>query len=221
MMKKTNILLLLILVAFQLTAQRMENDIFGDPTYESSDRNYKANLKKDIFDNLIFTDNNKNELKFEKNYLDAFYPNLLTNSEAKFDFFRHLISTYRHDASYQATYSIDIFNAVIIKDNRNYELKIGKDIFGNATYEEKGNGDRLSIRKNLMGEFEYDSNRLVAKLKKDIMNRWEYSDDSGNTFEFGEATWNALKRRFGTEEDILLYIIRELVHPSDRIHPNR
>lgn len=220
-MKKIHILLFLLLITLPLHAQRMENDIFGDPTYESSDRNYKANLKKDIFDNLIFTDNNKNELKFEKKYLDAFYPNLLTNGEAKFDFFRHLISTYRQDAGYQATYSIDIFNAVIIKDNRNYELKMGKDIFGNATYEEKRNGEQLSIRKNLMGEFEYDSNRLDAKLKKDILNRWEYSDNSGNTFEFGESTWNALKRRFGTEEDILMYIVRELVQQSDSIHPNR
>jgi lipid II isoglutaminyl synthase (glutamine-hydrolysing) len=220
-MKKIHLLLLLLLVSFQLRSQRMDNDIFGDPQYESRDLSYKANLKKDIFDNLIFTDNNKNELKFEKKYLDAFYPNILTNGEAKFDFFRHLVSTYRQDAGYKATYSIDIFDAVIIKDNRDYELKMGKDIFGNATYEEKGNGDQFSIRKNLLGELEYKSNRLNAKLKKDILNRWEYSDDSGNTFEFGEATWNMLKHRFGTDEDILMYLIRELVQQSGRTHPKR
>jgi len=66
-------LLLFTAACLQLEAQRYDTDIFGDPTYMSRDLRYMAALKKDIFTNLTFTDNNGNEVKFEKKYLDAFF----------------------------------------------------------------------------------------------------------------------------------------------------
>lgn len=217
-MKKLLFIFVLAASCSQIFAQRLENDIFGDPTYQSRDLRYQASLKKDIFSNLTFSDNKSNEVKFEKKYLDAFYPNLLDNAEAKFDFFRHQISKYGTEQNYKATYSVDIFDNVEISDNRGYELKIGKDIFGNPTYDEKKkNGETLSIRRDLFGNVEYKTDRIQANLKKDIFDKWTYSDNTGNEFEFGVSTWAMLKRRYENEEEILQYLIHEFVLKTDRL----
>jgi len=211
-MKKHLIFLFLIAFSIQIFAQRLDNDIFGDPIYVSRDLQYKANLKKNIFSDLIFTDNNNNEIKFEKKYLDVFYPKILENSESKFDFFRHLLSKYRAESQYKATYSINIFDDVVITDNRNNALKIGTDIFGNSTYEEKSNNGQQSIRKNVLGVLEYKSDNVQATLKKDVFNKWIYSDSSGNKFEFSHATWELLQHRLESDENILMYLVHEFVY---------
>jgi len=217
-MKKYLFVLMLAVSCSPLFAQRMENDIFGDPTYQSRDLQYKASLKKDIFSNLTFSDNKSNEVKFEKKYLDAFYPNLLDNAEAKFDFFRYQLSKYSNEQNYRATYSVDIFDKVVISDNRGYELKIGKDIFGNPTYDEKkNNGESISIRRDLFGNLEYKTDKIQANLKKDIFDKWNYSDNTGNKFEFSVSTWNMLMRRYENDEGILMYLIHEFVLRTNRL----
>ena len=216
-MKKIIFLLFFTATCSQLFSQRLENDIFGDPTYVSRDLQYKASLKKDIFSNLVFSDNNSNEVKFEKKYLDAFYPNLLENPEAKFDFFRYQISKYSNERNFKASYSVDIFDKVVISDNRGRELEIGKDIFGNRTYDEtKGNGVKVSIRRDIFGNLEYKTDQIQATLRKDIFGKWIYDDNTGNKLEFSVSTWNLLQHRCGNEEDILLYLIREFVLRRDR-----
>jgi len=216
-MKKVLFFLLFTSTFSQLFAQRLENDIFGDPTYQSRDLKYQASLKKDIFSNLTFSDNNSNEIKFEKKYLDAFYPNLLENPEAKFDFFRYQISKYSNERNFKATYSVDIFDKVIISDNRGRELEIGKDIFGNRTYDEtKSNGEKVSIRRDLFGNLEYKTDQIQATLKKDIFDKWVYGDTTGNKLEFSASTWNLLQHRYGNDEDILLYLIHEFLIRRDR-----
>lgn len=216
-MKKALFLLFFAAICIHLFCQRLENDIFGDPTYVSRDLRYQAALKKDIFSNLTFSDNNGNEIKFEKKYLDAFYQNLLENSEAKFDFFRHQISKNSNERNFKATYSVDIFDKVVISDNRGMELEIGKDIFGNTTYDEtKNNGVKVSIRRDLFGNLEYKTDQIQATLKKDIFDKWSYSDNSGNKFEFSISTWHLLQHRYGNDEDILLYLVHEFALNRDR-----
>jgi lipid II isoglutaminyl synthase (glutamine-hydrolysing) len=216
-MKKYIFLFILTAACSQLFAQRLENDIFGDPTYLSQDLQYQASLKKDIFSNLTFSDNKGNEVKFEKKYLDAFYPNLLENSEAKFDFFRYQISKYSNERNYKATYSVDIFDKVIISDNRGRELVIGKDIFGNRTYDEtKENGVKTSIRRDIFGNLEYKTDRIQATIKKDIFGKWMYEDNTGNKLEFSDSTWRMMQHRFENDEDILLYLLNEFVLGRDR-----
>ena len=216
-MKKALFLLFFAAICNHLFSQRLENDIFGDPTYQSRDLQYQASLKKDIFSNLTFSDNKSNEVRFEKKYLDAFYPNLLENTEAKFDFFRYQLSKYSNERNYKATYSVDIFDKVVISDNRGNELEIGKDIFGNPTYDEmKNNGAKVTIRTDLFGNLEYKTDQIQATLKKDIFDKWSYSDDSGNKFEFSISTWNLLQHRCGNDEEILLYLVHEFVLNRDR-----
>lgn len=220
-MKKFILLFILVVTCNQLFAQSYDTDIFGDPTYQSRDLRYQASLKKDIFNNLTFSDNNSNEVTFEKKYLDAFYPNLLRNSEAKFDFFRHQLSKLSNERGYKATYSIDIFDKVVITDNKGMSLEIGKDIFGNKTYEEKFNNKNISIRRDLFGNLEYKTDQIQATIKKNIFDKWIYSDNTGNKLEFSISTWNLMEHRYGSEEEILLYLINEFVLDRGRRHPKR
>jgi len=136
-MKRLLIILFLAATSLQIFAQHLEVDIFGNLQYEPREGSYKAYLKKDIFNNLIFSDNNDNELTYEKKYLDLKYKDVLRNKEAQADFFRYLIHKYRLESQYKAKFSVDIFDKIIIEDNRNNKVEFGKDIFGHPTYEEK------------------------------------------------------------------------------------
>lgn len=64
----------------------VEAEIFGLLEYYSYDTRYTA-LKKNIFDNLIFSDSSMNEVILEKKYLDKYYKNVLVNRERQEDFF--------------------------------------------------------------------------------------------------------------------------------------
>ena len=203
---------MLILIGLQIRAQHVEFDIFGNLQYESEDERYKAYLKKDIFDNLIFSDSNNNELKYYKKYLDLYYKGALENKEDKIDFFRNFISEYSSERGYKATFEVDIFDKVIIKDNLNNKVEIGTDIFGNQTYEEIKNGEKISMKTDLAGNLEYRSDKERAFLKKNIFNKWTYSDSSGNKFEFSNKTWNRLKYLYVSEEDILFFLINKFLY---------
>lgn len=203
---------MLIVTCLQIRAQHVEFDIFGNLQYESEDERYKAYLKKDIFDNLIFSDNNNNELRYNKKYLDLYYKDALKNKEDKISFFRSFISEYISEKGYKATFDVDIFDKVIIKDNLNNKVEIGTDIFGNQTYEEIRNGVKTTMKTDLSGNLEYKSAKEQAFLKKDIFNKWTYSDSSGNKFEFSNKTWNRLKYLYVSEEDILFFLINEFLY---------
>jgi lipid II isoglutaminyl synthase (glutamine-hydrolysing) len=211
-MKRYLIFLLLIVESLQLYAQHIELDIFDNLQYESKERGYNAYLKKDIFDNLIFSDSNNNELTFKKKYLDLMCHDVLSNQEAKRNFFWKLIDEYSLEKKYQATYAVDIFDKVIFEDNKNSKIEIGKDIFGNQTYEEKRNDVTISIKRDLSGNLECASGKENASLKKDIFNKWSYDDSSGNKFEFSNETWNMLKNKYGKEEDVFLFLIDQFLY---------
>jgi len=208
-MKKQLHLIILTIITLLTYSQRMDVDFFGNPRYESRDMRYSASLKEDIFNNLIFSDNMNNEITYEKKYLDIYFPSVSGNIEKKTDFLSHLIHTYNHTSNYKATFSVDIFNDVIIKDNRGNSVEMGTDIFGNPTYNERTNHGSISVKRDIFGNMEYKSEKIEASLKKDIFNKWTYTDNSGNKFEFGEKTWNKLIRKFGNDENIIVYLVDE------------
>ncbi|GAB2552225.1 hypothetical protein [Rufibacter soli] len=210
-MKKYPLILLLLALSLHLQAQRIQFDIFGDLQYASQDQRYTATLKKDIFGALIFSDNSNNTVTFNKEYLDLKFKGLLQDEEAKRDFFKSLIGENKVKKGYQASHVVDIFGNVVFQDNRNNKIEIGKDIFGNSTYEEKRSGVHISMKKDAFGNLEYTTNKEKAYLKKDIFNKWNYTDSSGNKFEFGAKAWARLTYLYSTEEDIFFYLINEFL----------
>ncbi len=214
-MKKIVLFLLVLSATLPLTAQRIsiDTDIFGDLRYRSSDPDYTASLKKDIFDNLTFTDSRRNKIVFEEDYLKEKYPAVLTDTEAKIDFFRGIVNRHHLDKGYEATFSVDIFGTIEMKDNLGNTTKEKTDIFGNKSYEETGSGKSSSIRRGLNGTLEYRSGGTTASLEKSTFGRdkWVYEDSTGNRFEFSNWTWTEMVNRFGNDEQIFIFLIDEFL----------
>ncbi len=208
-MKKCFLYIAALLLAFPLSAQRgnVETDIFGDLQYNSG--GYTASLKKNIFDDLTFSDNRNNNLVFEKKYLQQEDPKVLSDVGARTDFFRYLIRRYRSENGYTAKYSVDIFGTTIVEDNRGNKVERGTDIFGNPTYKEKSGGVEVSVKRSIDGALEYRSGGESASLGKDIFGKWIYKDSSGNRFEFGGRAWDMMIRRFGNDENVLWFLMDE------------
>lgn len=201
----------ILFTSISLQAQRIEKNIFGELEYRSSDWEYKAYLKKNIFDDLIFSDNRENKITFTKKYVDREFGSMPEDLEHQSGFFINLIRQYRRERDYIATFSVDIFDKIVIKDNRGSSIEIGTDIFGNPTYEEERGGERISIERDLLGTLIYKSNRGNATLKQDIFNKWLYEDSSGNKFEFSQRAWNSLIRQYGDEEEIFIYLVNRFL----------
>ncbi len=204
--------LILILASTQVFAQRIHTDIFGNLIHESGRGNYEAKLEVNIFDDIVFTDNRENEITYKSAYIKKEYRALLDHPEEKYDLFRHLIMKYRNDANYEATYEVDIFDNVNIEDNRDLKVEYGEDIFGNESYYEEIDGKKVSIKRNLRGGLEYETNTEEAELNKDIFDNWIYEDSRGNEITLSRRNWNRLIRRYGTDEKIFFSLIDEYLY---------
>lgn len=188
-------------------AQDIESDIFNDLKFNSERSNYSATFKKNIFDDLIFSDNKGNVAEYKKEYLLQTYPQVLRNAEAKTNMFRQLIHDNRHDANYHVTYSVDIFGKVKIEDNRGNKSASETDIFGNDQYHETINGKDLSVNKELDGRIIYKSGGRRAEIRKDILDRWIYSDSRGNELRINKQSWAILQQRYGSETNAFLFLV--------------
>ena len=202
-MKNHLLLLVLLFMCTTAYAQRLDFDVFGNLTYRSQNSRYEAFLKKDIFDNLIFTDSKKNEISFRKKYVDLFYPGLAADQEAQIDFFRYFINNLANQSGYVATYEVDIFDRVQINHNRKGNTEISNDIFGNYVYRENNNSKTIS--RGISGGLRYNAGKTNATLEKNISDKWRYRDSSGNDSEFSEQTWERLMHFHGTDEAVFIY----------------
>ncbi|QXP52540.1 hypothetical protein H0I25_13920 [Cellulophaga sp. HaHa_2_95] len=203
--------LIIMGMSIQGFTQNIERDIFHNLKHESANGSYTSYLEKNIFNDLIFSDNRGNEITLEKKYIAIEYGDVLKNAEAEIAIFKSMIHEHRQDKDYKAKFSVDIFNKIIIEDNRNRKVEIGKDIKGNETYKEENNGVHRSMQTRFNGVIEYKGENKEATLQKDIFNKWIYKDSHGNEFKFSKKTWDKLKNKFGTEENIFNHLIFEFL----------
>ncbi|MDF2478756.1 MAG: hypothetical protein K0S24_4239 [Sphingobacterium sp.] len=202
-MKKILVALTLILLSTYLFAQRgdINTDIFGNLQFKSTDGQYKASLEQSIFDKLIFSDSHKNKVEFEKKYLDKIEPGLQGNKESQIRMMKRLIRENRRRSNYKATFKVDIFDKVIVEDNKGYKLEEGKDIFGNMDVKEEFDGSKSQLKKNMRGGLEYTRDNNSASLEKDIFDKWIYKDSFGNEIQFNKVVWNHAVKQYGSEEN--------------------
>ena len=220
---------LLLLTAFLLQqlafGQLIERNFFGDLEYHSRNGEYKATLEKNVFNDLVFSDNMHNKITFEEKYLHWEYGDLLKNEREEHMFLMDLVRQYRRESHYKATYEIDIFNNLVIEYNRSYKLEVGEDIFGNITHEESINGHRIAITREKDGGLIYESNSQKASLQKDIFDRWIYEDSRENKLVFTNTSWANMERKYGNHERIFQHFMDELLfienNPSPRIRRSR
>ena len=213
-MKKYILVLFLIVVKLPAFAQAISFDIFGDLQFKSSGERYNAYLKKDIFNALVFTDSQNNELVFEQKYLQKTYPGILLDKNKKIEFFKYLIVRFKNAEKYKAQFKVDIFDKIIIEDSNSTKIEMGKDIFGNETYSQLGDGLSITIKTNLNGNLEYTNGDENATLSKSLLNKYTYTDSSGNSFEISSNSWKRLSARFGKNEDIFIFLINNFLNPK-------
>lgn len=201
-MKKLILCLALTLSITVLFAQRgsVDTDIFGALQYKSTDGKYKASLKKDIFDALIFTDSRNNKLEYEKKYLNNVEPGLLGNKEEQIRMLRRLVRENKNNSGYNATFKIDIFDKTIIQDNKGYKYENSKDIFGNTNVQEQVNGSKSQFTRNMRGGLEYTRDGKKATLEKDIFDEWIYKDSFGNEIQYNATIWKRVMQQFKNDE---------------------
>ena len=176
---------------------------------EYRDGTYTANLKQNVFGDLIFTDSKGNAYTYEQKYLNKHFSEIGSGLEGKRTFMKELIRKSRRERDYQIRYSIDIFGEESIRDNRGYQAKKGKDIHGE--YFEESDGEfKTAIKRNFRGELEYQENDFSATLGKDIFGKWSYKDSDRNEIQFSQVTWDRLLKRFGSDKDILWFMIDKM-----------
>ncbi|MVZ67015.1 hypothetical protein GQF61_14230 [Sphingobacterium sp. DK4209] len=208
-MKKLALLIIftcLICVAFAQQG-RYDTDIFGNLTFQSDRNSYEAKLEKNIFGDLIFTDSRRNKESMDSKFLEEFMPGIQDSKERQQKLFHDLIWQHRHNESYEVSYSVDIFGSVISKDNRGNERESGTDIFGHDFVKDKRKGSTASMKRNIHGDLEYAEDGQTATIKKDIFDKWSYSDSYGNKLEFAPSTWRRLMKKLGSDKEILWYFV--------------
>ncbi|MDR2285653.1 MAG: hypothetical protein LBE37_20740 [Sphingobacterium sp.] len=200
---------MLCLSVFTLHAQHrlVEEDIFGNLEFRARDNAYKATLEKNIFDDLIFSDSKNNKIEFGNKYLQSQYPGILKDKNRQVDMLMGLVRENRSKSSYSAKFNVDIFDNLIIEDNKGYKLERGRDIFGNEKVEERINGEKASFKRNLNGGLEYSRGRDNASLTKDIFDRWTYKDSFGNDIQFGKQTWTRIMEQYRSDESFFRQLL--------------
>ncbi|PXV61893.1 hypothetical protein CLV62_12448 [Dysgonomonas alginatilytica] len=193
-MKKLILLILLTAFTVNLPAQHgrdrgdvyknISTDIFGDLQYRNKD--FKASLKKNIFDDVIYSDSKKNESKYSKEQ----WAELLEKFDGdREDCFIWLIRTHRGDENKKTEHQVNIFGDKITKDNSGNSETYKRNIFGDLVYE--------------------NSNRQQAKLRKNIFDEMEYSDSKGTTRKYKTNEWEKLLEKYHDEEAIFRILVRK------------
>ena len=212
-MQKYWYLLFMLAITLSISAQRVEYDIFGDLSYSSMHDGYKAYLKKDIFDNLIYTDNFDNEIEFEKKYLDVSFKNILTDEAVKADYFLQLTHRYCMERGYKATYSIDIFDKVVIQDNRRIVQRVNVNpYYNNNRPTDNPNYRGSCIREDRLGDMEFNSENYKATLKRAVYDNHVYTDSNGNKLEISDRTWKRLIAKHGNAKNVFDILIAEFLY---------
>ncbi|MBC7555458.1 MAG: hypothetical protein H7195_00675 [Chryseobacterium sp.] len=190
-----------------INAQKIDKNLFGNYEYQSKNKNFSADLKKDIFDNIIYTDNNNNEIIFEKKYVSKFIPGLFKNEGYSIQFFRTQIRTFANDNNYKQKFEIDILGKEIISDNRNNTSEAKTDIFGNYQYVDRYNNESTSISQDLHGNWNFKRGNQTASLEKNFNSTYTYKDSVNNILEINSAAFQKLKNKLGGEKEVFFFLI--------------
>jgi len=198
----------LILFSHQLFAQagKTRTNIFGDLEFTSQDMRYQAKLKKDIFNELTFSDNQGNEIKFEKRYIDLYFKGDPDEKSLKSRLFRRLIRENFGERDYKASFEVDILGNEVVEDNRDSKRRSI-----NRGYSENVNtGNIKSVNKSILSNdrgFEYKNKGYSASLEKDNSGKRWYYDSKGNEIQFNEESWSKLLEKFSSDTEVLRYLV--------------
>lgn len=191
-------------------------DMFENWIFESNLNNYKAEFKKDIFDARIFSDNRNNQISYDQKYIAKLKDNPFKSSIEQNLLFFDLIDRMINEKGYKADFKVDIFDKVIVSDNRGFKRESNDAFYilpefdkENTIPSEYGPFRIQRVNKN---EFIYRNNDEYARIVLNKVGRWNYDDSSGNKFQFSALYWNKLFQLYQTEEKVLGHLIQEYLY---------
>lgn len=197
------------LCSFVTYGQRIQQDIFTDLVYQSDQ--YQAKLKKNIFDDLTFTDSNHNTLKFNKAYLEKKMGLNYNEVDTKSMFFQDLVIDYRQITGYEASYNVDIFGELIITDNQGKKLTAKQDIFGNVQIKQESNQKLVDIQTTSSGDFVYKSTNQFASLTKDSSENRIYTDSNETKITMTKNGWQHFLKKYQSENQAFIFLIEQFL----------
>lgn len=124
---------------------RYETDIFGNLQYRDRD-GFKASLSKNIFDDIIYEDSNKNKLTYKKKFLDRL------NERGEHRLFRDLLRYFSDKRQLQEEFEVDIFDNLVYKNNKQFKATFSRNIFKDVEYEDS-NRNKIVYRQKFLGLF--------------------------------------------------------------------
>lgn len=191
--------------------EEFEIDIFDTWIFKTNvNNNYEAKFKKDIFNARIFSDNQGNQLSYDEKYLAKIQNNPFRNSKDQYKFFTNLIDRLSSEKNYKVDFELDIFNKVIVSDNRGFKRESNDAYYLMPDFnvvEDTSLDEDIRIRRISNAEYIYRDGNEFAKLFENKTKRWTYEDSLGNRFQFSPSTWRKFLQHYKSEEEILRHFI--------------
>ncbi|WP_165041134.1 hypothetical protein [Dysgonomonas sp. ZJ709] len=112
-------------------------DIFGALQYQGND-GLNASLSKDVFDNKIYQDSRGNKVSYSKEFWPEIYADFHGD---EINILYWLLDRFWKIERYQEEYSVDIFDSLKFKNNKNNSASLSKDVFDNKVYKDSNGND--------------------------------------------------------------------------------
>lgn len=222
-MQKQTLLLLFLLFSISSLAQSIAitTDSRGNQQYLSEGDSYRATLSKDIFDKLIYTDNQGNKISRSKEYLQLKHPSAVNNPSGERIFFEEMINTFRYVNDYVASYSVDIFDNISFTENKPLRPQY-PEAHPEGHYPTPSTNYHIDRNRDGSYSFQTRRRREEALLKIGFSNCWVYTDSKGNELKFSGASWEDLMCTYGNPENLFLFLIDSFLmnHESHHFTPN-
>lgn len=133
-------------------------------------------------------------------------------SKEQYTFFVDLIDRFSTEKNYKVDFEVDIFNKVIVSDNRGFKRESNDAYYLMPDFnvaEDTSLNEDIRIRKINNTEYAYRNANEFARLFENKTGRWTYEDSLGNRFQVSPSTWNKLMNLYKSEDEILRHFINE------------
>ncbi|WP_410880137.1 hypothetical protein [Myroides sp. DW712] len=211
--RKTILAMVFILCTSMSYGQRIQQDVFNNLVYQSD--HYQAKLKKNIFDDLTFSDSNNNIITFNKAYLEKKMGVNYNEADTKSMFFQDLVLDYMQIRGYEASYKVDIFGTLTLTDNQGKTLTAKEDIFGHRQIKHEHGKKSFDIQTTSTGELSYKATNQSATLAKDSDGTRTYTDSNDTKIVMTKSLWERLIKKHQTESNLFIFLIEQFLLSSE------
>lgn len=147
-----SILVAILLTTFALDMNAQVNSSFtkgfnDELVYQVN--GYKAIVKNDIFESLIFSDNQGNKVSYNKEFLRYIADNDLDIDKHKPLLLNYLIRKFQNTKNFTEKYEVTIMEELKYTNNKKQQASLRIDIFDNLIYKDN-QGNQLKISEDII-----------------------------------------------------------------------